>query len=236
GSAAMPAGATTTEIIFEQPYARTPVIVATLVDDAENEEDSFRPYKISSKSVNGFKIIMRKPMSRDVNFDWIALAVSSGGTNPPIVNEPLVNNNQPATNNESSSSNEPLAENNGGGSGSAEQTNTESENQELSDNQPTAEPEPTSSEQPLSESEIMPGSEVSLDSTNQPDVQLEVSETPVPQTSEPVVSEPAPADQPIASEPAPAETPTASASNETAASEPISPATEAAPSVEASTN
>ncbi|OGY55707.1 MAG: hypothetical protein A2912_00930 [Candidatus Buchananbacteria bacterium RIFCSPLOWO2_01_FULL_40_23b] len=224
GTAAMPAGATSTEVLFDQPYARTPVVVATLVDDAENEDDGFRPYKIASKSVNGFKIIMKKPMAREVSFDWIALAVNNNGENPPAVNNDLANqppinnqettnNNQPITNNEQPiTNNEQLTENNTGGSGSTEQPSSEPQTQ------------PTASDLPATESEIMPGAEISLDTTNQPIISLEVVDTPPP------------ADQPVASEPAPAETPTASASNEAAASEPSSPAPEPAATVEASTN
>ncbi len=67
GTAVIQAGASSVEIYFSRSYEVTPKITATSND--------FSSYKITGKSVNGFKISMAHAVDYDVSFDWVALMV-----------------------------------------------------------------------------------------------------------------------------------------------------------------
>ena len=89
GTATVKAGEKSVEIKFSESYESEPKVVANLNNDDEN---LFISYKIANKTKDGFKIILAGPAEQDLNFDWLAFAVSAEATStadlPPT--EPAV--------------------------------------------------------------------------------------------------------------------------------------------------
>ena len=92
GTTKIPAGETTVEIKFEGEYEVIPKVVANLIDD--EDETTFVNWKIIRKSVIGFTVVLQQAVNKDLEFDWIALAVKDKAEAQEIIeeSEPAIGN------------------------------------------------------------------------------------------------------------------------------------------------
>ncbi len=74
GTAIIPAGQTSVDVVFGQEYLNAPKVVANINDD---DETVFANFKVARKSSKGFSIVLQEALEKDVAFDWIALAIQS---------------------------------------------------------------------------------------------------------------------------------------------------------------
>ncbi|MBN1778635.1 MAG: tail fiber domain-containing protein, partial [Candidatus Buchananbacteria bacterium] len=87
GTVTVPANATSTEVVFDNPFITVPKIFANLLGDSSNP--IFVNWLVADKTVNSFKIIISQAQDIDLNFDWIALGLHTGADKtfnaPPII-------------------------------------------------------------------------------------------------------------------------------------------------------
>jgi hypothetical protein len=98
GTAIILAGATTTEVIFEQPYENTPKITVTPSSLVNIN------FAVLEKSKSGFLIGISKVLEKDLEFDWIAIAITD---NTAVT----ASDNSDTDKNDSSSGQPPIIEN-----------------------------------------------------------------------------------------------------------------------------
>jgi hypothetical protein len=67
GTAIIPAGATSTQVVFAKPYETMPKITATAKKPI--------PLGITGQSTSSFTVYLSEPASEEISLDWIALAV-----------------------------------------------------------------------------------------------------------------------------------------------------------------
>lgn len=82
GHAFIPAGQTEVIIPFENEYDNNPVVTVSVNLTGEARLDGLPGYAVYDVTTKDFKIKLSQPAALDINFSWIALAVS--GEVPPI--------------------------------------------------------------------------------------------------------------------------------------------------------
>ncbi|MFA6428843.1 MAG: hypothetical protein WCW02_04950, partial [Candidatus Buchananbacteria bacterium] len=80
GSLSLKEQATSSEVLFKEPYAVIPHVVVTPQQELPN-----RSYWVSDKTVSGFRVNLSPTMATTTVFDWIALAVQSDAQALPPV-------------------------------------------------------------------------------------------------------------------------------------------------------
>ena len=80
GTAIIPAGATTVQVVFEKPYRSVPKVVANL---NLSTSSVFARFAVTQKTTSSFTIIIDAPAAEDLSFDWVAMGLR---TEPAIGN------------------------------------------------------------------------------------------------------------------------------------------------------
>ena len=84
GFAIIKTGADEVEVVFEKPYAQTPIVTVTLATDDETAEDHILgadlAWNITNRSPNGFTIKLNTAAPVDTQFSWTALAITDART------------------------------------------------------------------------------------------------------------------------------------------------------------
>src|SRR3989338_5873845 len=92
GTVVLPAGATSTEVVFGGEFKNVPKVVAnlatSLLNDSTTTDDLklFVNWRITGKTTKGFRIVLQAPAENNVTFDWLALGLNSNGE-PPVISE-----------------------------------------------------------------------------------------------------------------------------------------------------
>ena len=206
GFALIKAGERKVEVKFEREYLDQPVVVASISQEAGDNEDSVfngnLNYIVSQKSVKGFTIRLNQTAQTDTRFSWIALAVKNAKTFSSAV-ESLPDNISPETVNTGASSSAQTEQAPPPADTSADSTtNTAAE---TPSDTATSETENTSpAGEPTSESESTEQtSTTQVESSEQASSETEItSQSPSETTATESVSAPEPA-PPAPAEPAP---------------------------------
>jgi prepilin-type N-terminal cleavage/methylation domain-containing protein len=226
GFAIVKKGTKKVTVVFDKEYLEQPIVNTSIsLNESTSTDQSASAveaifnqdirFLITNKSKKGFTITLNKPVSEDVQFSWIALAVKGAKT---FESEEIKSENQNVQNttpvtpiiNEA-----PKQEVNNNSTTTVNQTNTVSSSTPSS-NTPAVAPE---TQQPVTSTTPEQASPVNTETTTQPAVEQSSTNNtttdtaPVTTESQPTVTTPAPAvieSTPTPAEPAPA--PSSSAS------------------------
>ncbi|MEK7124691.1 MAG: hypothetical protein AAB877_03380 [Patescibacteria group bacterium] len=91
GFAVIPLGERKVDVVFEREYIEQPVVSATISIEQQATSDKQQElenaifgidlrYVVTGKSVKGFTILLNRPATSEIRFDWIALAVRGAKT------------------------------------------------------------------------------------------------------------------------------------------------------------
>ncbi|OGY50106.1 MAG: hypothetical protein A3J59_04800 [Candidatus Buchananbacteria bacterium RIFCSPHIGHO2_02_FULL_56_16] len=95
GTVVLPAGATSTEVVFGGEFKSVPKVVASLATSFANDTAAtddlglFVNWRIAAKTARGFRIVLQAPAEKNVTYDWLAIGLNSQGE-PPVISEFVV--------------------------------------------------------------------------------------------------------------------------------------------------